>query len=242
MKKLISTVLAIICAITCVCLLSACDDERTPYYNKTFTFTGEQSIDWNGKNFADNYGDLGEDVSQKQIIEQYWDKIDLSNNDLTAANADELISKIDGVKVFTDLQGLSLSFTDKDNLQLTVTMSAELKDWGYGDKITMPFAETQQKLNTIKPQGLDGYNIGEESLGYSGVGMKTEGDKTLVVYFSISYVSVYLEIASYSKTEYGWETKSVISTEMLKPELRDKDGQTVIKIAARPKYDLADNK
>lgn len=93
MKKLISTVLTLIFVITCVCALSACGDERIPYYSKTFTLTGEQSIDWNDKNYADNYGDWGVDVSQKQLIEAYWDQIDLSKTDLTAANADEMISK-----------------------------------------------------------------------------------------------------------------------------------------------------
>lgn len=239
MKKLITTFLAIVCVITSVCMLTACND-RTPYYNKTFTFTGEQSIDWNGKNFADNYGDLGVDVSQKQLIEKYWDKIDFSKTGISSAtNADDLIKKIESAKTYAVLKDVSLSFTGKDELQLTITLPAEFASWGYGETVMMPFAETQSQLNAIKPQELN-LTIYEEDLGYNGIGVKSIGDRTIVVTFSVSYVDVNLEITSYNNTDYA--ALNSITTHSLRPTLMDESGNTVIEIATRPIYNLTDNK
>lgn len=244
MKKLISAIVAILCCAMCCLSLAACAND-TPYYNKKYTFTGEQEINWNAKNYFDNYsGDLDKEMSQKQILEKHWDKIDFSKSDIpSASSVDDLIAKIDATKIFDSIKGFAFSFSGKEDLKLTLTLPETYSDWGFGSEITMPFAETQSKLNQIRPQWLDnGAAITEENFGFLGIGIKEDGNKAIEVSFSVSSVTVYFNICCYAKNAEGYDNTAWLGSYNLQPTLKDADENDIITVSAHPQFTLTDNK
>lgn len=244
MKKFVSTALAVILIAACVGALAACN--KDVYYNKTFTFTGEHKIDWNLKNYFDNYvQDWDKETSQKAIIEKHWDKIDFSKSYTSAENVDDLIAKINNAKIFDSLKGLSFSFGSKDDLNLTLTLPTAFSDWGFGSSVTMPFAETQEQLDAIRT---DWFNVdatidGTDRMGYSGIGIKVEGDKAITVSFFFTEIGgAYFEIQCYSKTEFGHDVTHSLSVVEMRPSLKDANGNSILDVAAQPVYTLTDNK
>lgn len=244
-KKSAAVATALACAgvLACICALSACGDGRETIYNKTFTLTGGHTTDWTGKNFSDNYGELGEDISQKRIVETYWDKIDWSASGIedSLANADALIAYVDAAPIFKELEGLTFSFTGKDDLKLTLTLPESLSDWGYGTSVEMPFAETQEKFNelgvSLTWNGGSVTPYFSDETGFGGYGVKEEANGFFFVEFKVGYNGIQF---SFVKIVNDVRTVDRNSRGMC-PTLISKEGSTIIQISLYPKYTATKN-
>lgn len=204
-KKLVPLIMALVCAVVCTVSLAACGSkDNDPYYNKTYTLTGGAVIDWTSKDFADNYKYAMTNVSQKQILETYWDKIDWDRtlrhveNPPAHGSIDELIASFKDIeeKGYEPYAGLKFSFSGKDDLKLTLTLNEFFTDKlglsaYYDAELTMPFAETPEQFEAIKPQTKYESPISYDGEGYYGAGVyEGKDDHVLVVEF---YVEKYVK-------------------------------------------------
>ena len=204
-KKIVSLVLALICVVACAFAFTACDNnkENEPYYGKTYTLTGKVVVDWTSKYYYDNYTqDYNNKYSQKDLLKKHWDEIDwdktlsaagLNANDVPHGTVDEFIALFEDFEenAFEQLNGLKLSFSDKKDLKLTMTLpqnwmeEPDVSDH-YDSVITMPFCETQAQYEQNKPYaGIEDTRTFGFEKGYLGVGVYKTENHVLAVEFSV---------------------------------------------------------
>lgn len=245
-KTFIALLAAAVCSVTCIMGLTACSKDSEPYYGKEYTLTGKSVIDWTGKNYSPDDDD--KDYSQREIVEKNWDKIDWSKTtdpinkehvEIAHSDVDGFINALAAVQenYYSDAKDLKVSVIKSDDgLQLKLALPEGLKN-GYPEEITMPFAETQEKFNEIKPAELSYLTIFPKE-GYSGVGIYTSEDKVLVVNFAVQQFvdKISLNIEEFTGNSEVGTNRRIFTTveEML--SLCDSNGETLWQIRQKLDY------
>ena len=217
-KTLLTGILSLTLAAACTVGFAACGSKHSdPIYNKTYTITGSAHIDWDTKDYYDNYTqDDSKAWSQRELLEKNWDAITwdatlewigATEDDIKHGNVDELIASYDKYlkNFYEQAKGLAFSFSSKDDLKLTLSLPANwmedpaVSDY-YESTITMPFYETREAFAADLPyEGFSPESIGFNE-GYSGAGgFKTGSNHVLVVKF---FFEEYRENLQINITDY----------------------------------------
>lgn len=201
MKKKLVTAALTLALVGTICVgLVACGNNQDPFYNKTYTLTGTCTIDWDKKDWTDSYMGESKDVSLRQIFTRHWDEIDWNktkeqnsrgNLNYTLPPHGTLQEFLDSFNdfqqnAFKDEAGLKFSFSGKDDLKLTLTLTEAMKTngalSGYPTEITMPFADSEAKFEAIKPHE-NLYHVGLYREGYEGYGVYKKDDTHFMIVF-----------------------------------------------------------
>lgn len=268
MKKLIPLVLVVVCVLACAFTFTACSnkDEQEPYYGKTYTFTGTATIDWNSKQYRDNYKKAdNKDHSQKELLEKYWDDIDwnktfeiagLSANDVPHGSVAEFIAVFEETEknLYDYAKGLEISVSNKSNPKLTITFPTGDNDYFRGmlmdkydsSKLTMPLCETNAKLAQNKPfDSFDLQSASYDTPGYCGLGVyKTENGHVLTVRFNVQQFvkGIGLTITDYEIDNSGSEPVVTQTTVFQTRDdimwLYDSEGQSIMYIDCKADFQV----
>lgn len=265
-KKLFTAALSFVLAVGLLVGVTACggSKDNEPYYNNTYTISGTCTIDWDGKDYRDNYGqDSSKYFSQREIIEKYWDVIDwdktfaMNNMDMDSLPAhgsvDEFIQSFKEFEeyAYESLAGLKISVSGKDNPTLTVTFTSEMMEYPqlsnhYDAEITMPLCETNEQFAANQP--FAGYNQHSfDTPGYCGIGVyKTEDNHVLTVDFNVEkYVKgIHLRLCDYELNTDGEcvNTEILLEDEFSVMTLYDAQGKNIWDVRFYIDFKVTDNK